>query len=62
MKWTHESKYNVVSECKRFRISWATTPDGLVYSAWLIGKTPALVTTPDKEAAKRECKLQEARK
>lgn len=49
MNWRKETKYNVISDCGRFRICWCGPPDKLVYT---LSKGNELVLSGTKE----ECK------
>jgi hypothetical protein len=42
VKWSRETQWNLISECKRYRISKAETPAGTVYTLWKVGTVPHL--------------------
>lgn len=44
MRWTRETKWNLVSDCKRYRIAKyaGLHGEGWIYALWAVGKVPAL--------------------
>lgn len=59
MNWRKETKYNVVSDCGRFRICWAGPQDKLVYT---LSKGNELVLSGTKEECKEMAeKMSEAK-
>lgn len=39
-KWSRETQWNLISDCKRYRISKADTGTGTVYTLWKVGTVP----------------------